>query len=85
MARESNTYQCRTCADNPVFTDHKEMLKHLREFHKITEATGTKKMISHMDFADSFSSVYEWEVGGIKFVQEVSAKREKSDPMWSDL
>ena len=61
------------------------MVKHLREFHKITESSGTQKMISHMDFADSYSSVYEWEVGGVKFVQEYSAKRKKSDPMRSDL
>jgi hypothetical protein len=80
--KASNVWKCCVCEAQPEF-EHTEMMEHLRSEHHIdTKNTKAKRsMVMHMDGANWFSSTWEWEINGMKFIQNTVSPRDKSDPM----
>ena len=72
-------WHCVTCDKS---MGHKEFLDHAKTFHNIdTSKGGTQRMTAHMDGTDWFSSTYDVEVGGFKFIQTVRCERAQDDMM----
>ena len=83
MRGEWNLFKCLTCEGEPEFTPT-ELKEHLEGVHGITETKGHRKMIFHLDGEDFFQSDYEWELDGVKLVQQVRCKRRGIDKaLWS--
>jgi hypothetical protein len=74
--RFGSFWTCPNCEGTPEF-DHAGMMQHMRSVHSIdTKNTkGKRSMVMQMDGSDFYSSVYEWEVGGLKFNQSTCNKR----------
>ncbi len=74
----SNTWKCLACSEEPEF-EHKDMMQHFRDVHKIEPKTtkGKKSMLMHLDAADSYTFQWEWTIGDIKAIQCVTNKREE--------
>lgn len=78
-----NVFRCDVCKELPdmKFEYFKE---HLSSVHKLNpdQLKGTKQMTMHIDFANSYSSTYEWTLeSGLKFHQYCENARDKNDPM----
>ena len=77
--KASVTFICSACKESMESVDAFKV--HLKDKHQITELKGTRKMLSHIDCADSFHSEYELEIGVLKFHQFTSNPRSKNDLM----
>lgn len=73
---------CLTCQPNPEL-EQKEMMEHMRTVHFIdtSNTRGHRQMMMHLDGSDFFSSQFEWEIGGLKFIQSTCNKRSAKDAM----
>ena len=71
----TNFFVC-TCSPKTEMTNI-EALAHLKTFHKIERAKGTRTMIAHLDCADSYSSTYEWKFGDVTMHQYLTNPRTK--------
>ena len=75
---------CPNCPGNPEF-EHQAMMVHLKETHGIDVKTtkGTRRMLMHVDGSDFYSSAYEWEIKGLKFLNSTCHKRTgQNTAMW---
>lgn len=65
----SNVWTC-SCAPEQAMSAS-EFRQHLWEVHGIPPADhrGTRQMRMHMDMADSYTSVYDWTIGGVHATQ----------------
>lgn len=81
--RFGSFWVCTVCKDNPEF-EHKDMMQHMSAVHNIDvkNTKGRKSMLMHLDGSDYFSSQYEWEINGMKFLQTTCSKRSKQDAMY---
>lgn len=79
--KNSVSWHCIECDKD---FEHKEFIAHIKGFHEISDTSGTRQMLSHMDGAKWFSSTYEFTIGGKKFIQSVVCLRQKDDFMYSD-
>jgi len=59
-------------------------MKHLADVHKIDAKStkGTRGMLMHTDGDTWFSWSYEWEIAGMKFLQNTCSKRSPEDMMY---
>ncbi|GEM_PF-3009424 len=76
---ETKTWVCPNCPDNPEF-EHEVMMQHLREVHKI-EPKGTpakRSLLMHACMEGGSLWQFEWEVGGLKFIQSVRSERDRT-------
>lgn len=67
--------------------DHADFMKRLQDVHGIDPAAtkGTRRMSMHMDAADWFSYVWDWEIGGKKFTQHTRQMRTgMNKQIWAD-
>ena len=73
-------WTCLNCAGHPEF-EHAAMMKHVQEVHGINPKTmkGKRQMTIHMDGKDFYSSQFEWELNGLKFLQSTCEKRTGED------
>jgi hypothetical protein len=85
MEKPIHLFKC-SCKDSTElnFSDFKE---HLAEVHNITtseDLSGKREMRSHIDYAKSYSSTYEWTLtkSGLKFTEYFESKRSKEDLMY---
>lgn len=79
-------WNCPNCKDSPEFTTE-QIQKHIREVHgvKSEKIGGKRSMIMHMDGSNYFSSVYEWEIEGLKYTQSTCHKRTgENAALWGD-
>lgn len=76
-------FSCNDCKDKGDM-EFKEFKEHLLNTHSISDEglQGTKQMMMHLDFADSFSSTYEWTLeSGLKFQEYYEGERAQDDLM----
>lgn len=74
-----------TCSCDNIQREFPQFQVHLTQVHGLTpdQFRGKKSMISHIDYARSYSSHYQWELeAGLKFQQYVEIARDKNDPMY---
>lgn len=71
----TNFFVCQCAPDKQMTVE--EAKEHLTTVHKLATAKGTKKMICHLDCADSYSSTYEWQFGDVTMHQYLTSPRTK--------
>lgn len=83
--KASSAWWCETCKSSEM--THPEMLAHLKDSHAL-ETKGlkcSKKMLMHLDCADSFSSSYEVTIksdkGEIKMTNSTTTPRSQGSLM----
>lgn len=79
--KNSVSWHCVECNED---FEHNKFITHIKNYHNITETSGVRQMLSHMDGAKWFSSTYEFTIGGKKFIQSVVCVRQKDDFMYSE-
>lgn len=77
VEREEN-WHCETCGcskeGKPM--QRSEVISHLENTHGIKPPfQGRREMMMHMDAADSYSSVYNWIIAGVKLTQALIEPR----------
>lgn len=78
MAQErkfGTTWSCVKCGEDKPPMEHADFIKHLEEVHQIKDTQGNKKGLAFMDGSGYAIQVYEWEIGGLKFIQTTTCKR----------
>jgi len=77
---EYDLWVCCSCKSEPM--EHKNMLKHMKSVHKVDIAKGTRKLLMYMHVWK-----YEWEIKGLKFIQETRHKRknDKTKNLYMDI
>lgn len=73
-----------TCCEHPeTAMSFEELLAHAKEVHGLylKGKKCQKKMVLHLDCADSFHSTYEVECEGLKLLNATSNPRHKGDYM----
>lgn len=78
--KSTNLWACPNCPKSKPF-EHKAIVAHIKQIHKITDLKGKKVMTLHLDSADTYTSQYEWTIGGLKFYQTVTNERADDDMM----
>lgn len=76
-------FSCNACKDREAM-EFKEFKEHLVTVHEIPEdgLKGSKSMVMHMDFDDSFSSTYNWTLdNGFTFQEYYEGERAQDDLM----
>lgn len=72
----SESFECITCNDRKIL-NKQEVREHLIQVHNVKRLKGKKAMRLHLDCADSFTSTFEWDIGGVQLVQCVVCPRNK--------
>jgi hypothetical protein len=85
MANQIHVFKC-SCKDAKEL-NFKDFKNHLAEAHNITtseDLSGKREMRSHIDYAKSYASTYEWTLtkSGLKFMEYFESKRSKEDLMY---
>lgn len=80
--KATNIFQCTKCSGNPEFDGLEAFKNHLVEIHQVSDFKGQRKMVMHLDCADSYHSTFEWTLsGGLTFKQFCTNPRHKHDLM----
>lgn len=74
-SKEFDNWWCKSCEKE---IPKAELVDHLKE-HGITTDNGTRSMISHADGQDFFDWTFEWDIGGVKFIQHTRTLRRGAD------
>ena len=80
MKREVKEYSLWVCCEcDSEAMEHKDIIKHMRNVHNINtqNGKGTRKMLMHADARDFYKWKYEWDIEGLKFLQETCNKRNR--------
>jgi len=81
---EYHSFRCESCDSKPVFRTPNgiaELAEHLKTVHGLSDLRGNRKLQIHLDEAEYFRSVYEWDIHGIKIGETLRLKRDKQDTM----
>lgn len=78
--KPSNLWTCQSCPLTKAL-EHQEMMDHMKQVHNITDPKGKRMMTLHLDGTDSYTSQYQWTIGGLEFCQTVTTQRAPDDPM----
>ena len=74
--KEFNNWHCETCQKSMT---QSELPEHLTKEHGITDDSGKRSMLSHVDGRDFYDWTYQWTIGGMKFVQHTRSLRRGAD------
>jgi hypothetical protein len=80
---EYNIWGCITCNKMDGIS-HAEMMEHLKTIHGIDTKTakGSKRMLMHSDSAKFYTYKYEWEIGGVRLLNELLEHRSPESAMY---
>lgn len=85
--KPSNVIHCIACQldIDLLAPDGKAAFKqHMREKHQISDFKGKRTLAMHMDGDNWFSYSWDWEIGGVKLVQNTVQARSAEDQAYWD-